>query len=145
MDDATLEPRWGEITPAFVEQQVRSGLSVAVELGGGPISTLDVYAVAPGGWDDTEVSALQTYAGVVATLLGTAAKAEISGRLAEQLQVALGARSLIEQAKGALMERERLDGQQAFIDLRRVARASMRSPPPRPTSRLGRLMARLVS
>ena len=83
--DAALEPHWGEITLAFVELQIRSGLSVPVELGGGPIGTLDVRG-RPGGWDETEVSALQTYAGLVATLLGTAAKADQSGRLAEQLQ-----------------------------------------------------------
>jgi hypothetical protein len=127
--DAILEPRWGEITLAFVELQIRSGLSVPVQLGGGPIGTLDVYAAAPGGWDATEVSALQTYAGLVATLLGTAARAERSGRLATQLQVALEARNVIEQAKVALEELERLDDQQAFIDLRRAARSSAREPP----------------
>jgi hypothetical protein len=42
----------------------------------------------PRGWDDTEVSALQAYAGV-ASLLGAAAKAELKGALAEQLQTAL--------------------------------------------------------
>jgi putative methionine-R-sulfoxide reductase with GAF domain len=102
--DATLEPRWAAITLALVELQIRSALSVPVQLGGGPIGTLDVYAAAPGGWDATQVSALQTYAGLVATLLGTAAKAERSGRVAEQLQVALEARSMIERAKGALMD-----------------------------------------
>jgi GAF domain-containing protein len=61
--DATLEPRWGEIALAFAELQIRSGLSVPVELAGGPIGTLDVYAAAPVGWDATEVSALQTYVG----------------------------------------------------------------------------------
>jgi putative methionine-R-sulfoxide reductase with GAF domain len=129
INDATLEPRWGEITLAFVELQVRSGLSVPVELGGGPIGTLDVYAAAPGGWDATEVSALQAYAGLVATLLGTAAKAEHSGRLAEQLQVALDSRILIERAKVALMELERLDDQQAFIGLRQAAKSSRHEPP----------------
>jgi hypothetical protein len=88
-----------------------------------------VYATAPGGWDATEVSALQTYAGLVATLLGTAAKAQRSGRVAEQLQIALDARNLLEQAKGALMDRERLDNQQAYIDLRQAARFSSRGPP----------------
>jgi putative methionine-R-sulfoxide reductase with GAF domain len=127
--DATVEPHWGEITLAFVEVQIRSGLSVPVELGGGPIGTLDVYTAAPGGWDATEVSALQTYAGLVATLLGAAAKAQSSGRLAEQLQVALDARRLIDQARGALVERERLDDQQAFIDLRRAARSPGPEPP----------------
>jgi GAF domain-containing protein len=124
IDDATLEPRWGEITLALVELQIRSALSVPVQLGGGPIGTLDVYAAAPGGWDATEVSALQTYAGLVATLLGTAAKAERSGRLATQLQVALEARNVVDRARIALRKLERLDHQQAFIDLRRAARSS---------------------
>jgi GAF domain-containing protein len=127
--DATLEPHWGEITLVFVELQIRSALSVPVQLGGGPIGTLDVYAAAPGGWDATEISALQTYAGLVATLLGTAAKAERRGQLATQLQVALDFRVLIERAKGALMDRERLDDQQAFIDLRQAARSSRRQLP----------------
>jgi len=106
--------------------QIRSGLSVPVELGGGPIGTLDVYAADPRGWDDTEVTALQTYAGVVASLLGTAANTELTGALAEQLQVALDARALIERAKGALMEREHLDEQEAFTHLHRAARSSGR-------------------
>jgi hypothetical protein len=87
------------------------------------------YAAAPGGWDATQVSALQTYAGLVATLLGTAAKAERSGRAAEQVQVALQARNKLERARVALMKLERLDDQQAFIDLRRAAWSSSREPP----------------
>ena len=89
MRDATLEPRWGEVRHAFAEARIRSGLSVPVRLGAGLIGTLDVYAVAPGGWDETEVSALQAYAEVVATLVGAAARATVKGRLAEQLHVAL--------------------------------------------------------
>ena len=90
MHDATLERRWGEIALTFVEVHIRSGLSVPVDLGGGPIGTLDVYAVDPRGWDDSEVSALQAYAGVVASLLGAAAQAELKGTLAEQFQVGRG-------------------------------------------------------
>lgn len=43
----------------------------------------------PRGWDQSEINALQTCAGVVASLLGAAAKAELTGALAQQLQVAL--------------------------------------------------------
>ena len=126
MHDATMERRWGEITLTMVGVQIRSGLSVPVELGGGPIGTLDVYAVEPRGWDQSEVAALQAYAAVVGTLLAAAAKAELSGALAEQLQTALDSPGLIEQAKGALMEQERLDDQEAFTHLRRAARSSGR-------------------
>jgi GAF domain-containing protein len=126
MHDATLERRWGEVTLTFVEVQIRSGLSVPVELGGGPIGTLDVYSAEPRGWDDTEIIALQAYAGIVASLLLAAAKAELTGALADQLQTALDSRGLIERAKGALMEREHLDEQEAFTHLRRAARSSGR-------------------
>jgi hypothetical protein len=50
-----------------------------VELGGGPIGTLDLYAASPRGWDDTEIIASRAYAGIVASLLLAAAKAELSG------------------------------------------------------------------
>jgi GAF domain-containing protein len=126
MHDATLERRWGEITLTFVEVHIRSGLSVPVDLGGGPIGTLDVYVAEPRGWDHSEVTALQAYAGVVANLLGAAAKAQLRNASADQLQVALDSRVLIERAKGALMERERLDDQEAFTHLRRAARSSGR-------------------
>ena len=105
MHDATMERRWGEIALTFVEVQIRSGLSVPVELSGGPIGTLDVYVADPRGWDPSEVAALQAYAALVGTLLAAAAKAELSG---------------------ALMERERLDDQEAFTHLRRAARSSGR-------------------
>jgi signal transduction protein with GAF and PtsI domain len=101
MRDATLEPRWGEVTHAFAEVRIRSGLSVPLRLGAGPIGTLDVYAAAPGGWDETEVSALQAYAGVVATLLGAVARATVKSRLAEQLQAALDSSAPAEPARVA--------------------------------------------
>ena len=62
----------------------------------------------------------------MASLLGAAARAELKGALADQLQMALESRGLIERAKGALMERERLDDQEAFTHLRRAARSSGR-------------------
>ena len=85
-----------------------------------------LYAASPRGWDDTEIIAAQAYAGIVASLLLAAAKAELSGVLADQLQTALDSRGLIERAKGALMEREHLDDQEAFTHLRRAARSSGR-------------------
>jgi hypothetical protein len=48
--------------------------------------------------------------------------------VAEQLQVALEARNLLERARVSLRKLERLDDQQAFIDLRRAARSSIPSP-----------------
>ena len=121
--DVEADPRWAEVAPALVAAQLRAALSVPVELAGGPIGTLEVYAASPRDWNDSEVAALGAYGGVVASLLRAAATAAVKGALAEQLQWALQHRVLIEQAKGVLMEREGLSPAAAFARLRTTARA----------------------
>ena len=125
--DVETEPRWAEVAPAPVAARLRAALSVPVELAGGPIGTLDAYARGERTWNESEVSALQACAGVVANLLGHAVAAYTQGRLARQLQVALEARVVIEQAKGALMEREGVDAAIAFERLRSIARSRHRT------------------
>ncbi|HEV8649242.1 MAG TPA: GAF and ANTAR domain-containing protein [Actinomycetes bacterium] len=120
------EPDWGEFTQVLLSEGICAALSVPVELDGGVIGTLDVYAGQARDWDPSEVAALQAYAGLVASLLSAAVTAQVKGRLAEQLQAALEHRWLIEQAKGVLMGRERLDAQTAFERLRGAARSSTR-------------------
>ena len=120
------DPDWGEFAQVLLAEGICAALSVPVELDGGVIGTLDVYAGQPRDWDPSEVAALQAYAGLVASLLLAAATAEVKGRLADQLQAALEHRWLIEQAKGVLMGRERLDAQAAFERLRGAARSSTR-------------------
>ena len=106
MYDAYQERRrggpWGELSLAIADLEARSALSAPIDLGDGPIGTLDIYTTNPRGWEHSEVSALETYAGVVARLLGTAAKAHLTGRLADQLQVALASRAPT-MGSGALM------------------------------------------
>jgi GAF domain-containing protein len=105
---------------------VLAALSVPVELEGGPVGTLDVYSAKPCDWDNSKVSALQAYAGVVASLLGAAVAANVKGRLAEQLQAAMDHRVLIERAKGILMATDDVDAATAFGRLRAAARSSRR-------------------
>jgi GAF domain-containing protein len=121
-----LEPDWQEFTQVLVSEGICAALSVPVELDGGVIGTLDIYAGQPRDWDPSEVAALQAYAGLVASLLSAATTAQVKGRLADQLQAALEHRWLIEQAKGVIMGREELDAQAAFERLRRAARSSTR-------------------
>jgi GAF domain-containing protein len=120
------EPDWAEFTQVLVSEGVCAALSVPVELDGGIIGTLDIYARAPRDWDPSEVAALQAYAGLMASLLSAATTAQVKGRLADQLQAALEHRWLIEQAKGVIMGREQVDAQAAFERLRGAARSSTR-------------------
>ena len=120
------EPDWDTFAQVLLSEGISAALSVPVELDGGVIGTLDIYADQPRDWDPSEVAALQAYAGLVASLLSAAVTAQVKGRLADQLQAALEHRWLIEQAKGVLMGREDLDAQAAFERLRGAARSSTR-------------------
>lgn len=126
MRDAAKEPHWGKITDVVTSQDMRAGLSVPVQLEGGPIGTLDLYSAAPRDWDQAEISAAQVYAALAATLLCRAAAAQVKGRLADQLQVAFEHRTRIERAKGMLMMQEGIDDAAAFDRLRSAARSSQR-------------------
>jgi GAF domain-containing protein len=120
------EPDWQEFTQVLLSEGISAALSVPVELDGGVIGTLDIYAREPRDWDPSEVAALQAYAGLVASLLSAATTVQVKGRLADQLQAALEHRWLIEQAKGVVMGREHVDAQTAFEQLRGAARSSTR-------------------
>jgi GAF domain-containing protein len=124
--DIRVESDWAEFIQVLVGEGVCAALSVPVELDGGVIGTLDVYAHDPRDWDPSEIAALQAYAGLVASLLSAAVTAEVKGRLADQLKAALEHRWLIEQAKGVVMGREHVDAQAAFERLRGAARSSTR-------------------
>jgi GAF domain-containing protein len=108
------------------DARIVAALSVPVELDGDSIGTLGVYSATPRNWDDREVSAVQAYARIVASLLAAAVAAHVKGRLAAQLQTALDRRMLIEQAKGILMAKEGIDAATAFECLRAAARSTRR-------------------
>jgi GAF domain-containing protein len=124
--DISHEPQWGELGRVMVGEGICAALSAPVEVDGSAIGTLDIYSSVPWDWDDSEMTALQTYAGLVASLLTAAVTAHVKGQLADQLQAALEHRWLIEQAKGLVMGREGLDAQAAFERLRQAARSSSR-------------------
>src|SRR5215216_5211989 len=62
--DIRVESDWAEFAQVLIGEGVRAALSVPVELDGGVIGTLDIYAAAPRDWDPSEVAALQAYAGL---------------------------------------------------------------------------------
>jgi GAF domain-containing protein len=125
-DDLDADPRWPSVGPLAAGHGVRAVLGVPIDLREGPVGTLNVYAAKPHRWDDGDVAAIQAYTRVIASLLRSAVLAHVSGKAATQLQQALDHRSLIEQAKGVLMERRGLDQQAAFELLRSKARSSRR-------------------
>jgi GAF domain-containing protein len=122
--DMAADPRWPSVGPLAAGHGVRAVLGVPIDLPEGPVGTLNVYAARLHRWDQAEVAAIQAYTRVVASLLRAAVRAHASGAAASQLQQALDSRSLIEQAKGIIMERRGLDQQAAFELLRSHARST---------------------
>jgi GAF domain-containing protein len=122
--DLSAEPGWRALTRVGMDEGIHAALSVPVQVGGGPVGTLDVYVTGPRVWDDSEAAALLAYAGLVASLLAAAVAARVTGGLADQLQGALEHRLVIERAVEVLVHRERLDAQAAFEWLRTAARSS---------------------
>ncbi len=121
--DVVTDPRWPSFGPLAGRHGIRAVLGVPVDLGEGPVGTLNVYSSTPHEWDDGEVEAIQAYARIVASVLRTAIEAHLKDQVVQQLQDALDRRVVIEQAKGILMEREGLTPQAAFERIRRHARS----------------------
>ena len=124
--DMDADPRWPSVGPLAAGHGVHAVLGVPVDLREGPVGTLNVYAAQRHHWDESDVPAIQAYTRVIASLLRAAVRAHLSGKAATQLQHALDHRSLIEQAKGVVMQRRGIDQQAAFELLRSQARSSRR-------------------
>jgi GAF domain-containing protein len=124
--DLSADVRWPALAGLPSMRGVHGLLCVPVGGPAGPAGTLTAVRRPDRPWQATEIDALITYAGVVATLLRAASDAERTAQIIGQLEHALHHRVVIEQAKGILMEREQLDPPGAFDRLRKAARARRR-------------------
>ncbi|WP_448620652.1 ANTAR domain-containing response regulator [Geodermatophilus sp. URMC 65] len=111
--DARTEDRWPDFVPVFLDRGGLSALAApvpAAHLSAG----LNVYARTARAFTDDDRSALVAFAAYAGAVL-TNMDALLNARdLAENLQRAMEFRSVIEQAKGILIERHRLTAEQAF-------------------------------
>ncbi len=120
--DARTEDRWPEYVPTFLERGALSSLAAPVPA---PHLTagLNVYARTARAFTDDDRSALMSFAAYAGAVLTNMDALQDARDLAENMQRAMEFRSVIEQAKGILIERHRLTADQAF---RLLTEASMR-------------------
>lgn len=111
IDDLASEERWPKWRAEVSELGWRSMVGVRLFVAENTMGALDLYSPRAHGFDEQS----QALAKVFASHAAVAMKAAISDH---GLKLALEARDLIGQAKGVLMERERLSAQQAFRRLR---------------------------
>jgi GAF domain-containing protein len=116
--DLAAEPRWPDFGPLALAAGIRAWLSVPVHQRHGPIGALDFAHTDPRPWRSHDLAAADAYTQLLmATLrLATAQQEE---RLSPALRFAVQHDSRIEQARGVIMRRERLD-QSAAVELLRL-------------------------
>lgn len=126
-DDLGADPRWPQLQEMIGGLGIGAMLGVPIHIGGSTIGSLNVFRTRPGGWDDSEVSAIGAHARVIEETLGAAMLAHGNSRLVDQLTHALENRVSIERAVGIVMARRDLDPTRAFNHLRLRARNERRT------------------
>jgi GAF domain-containing protein len=128
VDSADLagEDRWPSFSPAAVDQGLRAVLASPIPYNQHAIGVVAVFSAKARPWSPEGELALITFTDLAALCIANTMASEERGEVAEQLQRALDARVVIEQAKGALVAREGLTERDAFERMRRQARRERR-------------------
>jgi GAF domain-containing protein len=124
--DLTAEARWPKFSPAAVERGLRAVLASPIPYNQMAIGVVAVFSTEVHPWTPEGELALVAFTDLAALTIANTMQSEQRGELAIQLQRALDARVLIEQAKGALVARDGVSPKEAFEHLRRKARAERR-------------------
>lgn len=114
VDDLAAERRWPVWAPRAAAEPFASMLSVPLWVEQGSLGSLSLYAPEPNAFD----AQAEEIGGVLAS---HAAIALVGAQNEEGLRLALDNRDLIGQAKGILMERYKVTGQEAFLLLVKVS------------------------
>src|ERR687889_740271 len=124
--DLTAEKRWPSFSPAAVERGLRAVLASPIPYNQTAIGVVVVFSTEVHPWSPEGELALVAFTDLAALTIANTMQSEERGELAAQLQRALDARVVIEQAKGALVAQEGVSEREAFERLRRQARAERR-------------------
>jgi PAS domain S-box-containing protein len=124
--DVRGDQQWLRLASVAAAHSVRAVLAAPVTIDGRAVGTCNAISHTPRQWSATDVRAMRAFASVLARLLAQAGEARQQAEMVAQLRQALDSRVAIEQAKGVLMARLRVDEQAAFERLRQIARSSSR-------------------
>ena len=124
--DLAAESRWPSFSPAAVDRGMRAVLASPIPYNQMAIGVVTVFSGEVHPWSPEGELALVAFTDVAALTIANTMQSEQRGELAEQLQRALDARVVIEQAKGALVAREGISAKEAFERMRRQARSERR-------------------
>jgi GAF domain-containing protein len=124
--DLAADARWPKFSPAAVVRGLQAVLASPIPYNQMAIGVIVVFSSKVRPWSPEGELALVAFTDLAALTIANTMQSEQRGELAEQLQRALDARVLIEQAKGALVARDGVTAGEAFEQMRRRARAERR-------------------
>lgn len=116
--------RWPSFAPIGVAKGFRAVQAFPMRVGGRSVGSLNLFRIAAGSLDEEDMALGQGMADTAAITLLQERRLQESDRAANELQGALSSRVVIEQAKGVLAERSKVDVDDAFASLRAYARAN---------------------
>jgi GAF domain-containing protein len=117
--DLAGEPRWPDFRPLALAAGIRAWLSAPVWQHHGPIGALDFARTDPQPWPPQDLAAANGFARLIVATLLQLATARQQEALPPALQFAVEHDARIEQARGVIMQRERLD-EVAAVELLRL-------------------------
>jgi len=125
-DDLVGEDRWGDFSAQAVAAGLRAVLVSPIPYASDAVGVVAVFSAKPHPWTPEGELALMSFTDLAALAIATTMQSEERGELAGQLQRALDARVVVEQAKGILIGRDGLNPRDALEKLRAQARGSRR-------------------
>jgi GAF domain-containing protein len=123
------DDEWPEYCATAADLGITAVASMPLQLSGDhpPVGALNLYADGPRSWTPEDLAAARVLADMATAYLVNASHHQQQVQLAEQLQRALDSRVVIEQAKGVLVARHRIDPGEAFERIRCQARSHNRT------------------
>lgn len=122
--DMQADTRWRNYGPRAAKRGALSSLSVPLRLDEGMSAALNIYARTPHAFDEASKATATRFAPYAAVAVANMHAYQNARDMADNLQLALESRAVIDQAKGIVMERHKIPAEQAFQVL---AEASMRA------------------
>jgi GAF domain-containing protein len=118
--------RWPEFGARSTTEGFRAVVAIPLRLRNERIGALNLFRRQPGMMADSDLLVAQALADVATIGILHQRVLARGAMVNSQLQTALNSRIVIEQAKGVLAERQGLDMEQAFLQLRSMARNNNR-------------------
>jgi GAF domain-containing protein len=119
--DLRTETRWPVLTDLAASTDVVSVLALPVHSDGDMIGVINAYSDKPDAFGRLDVALAELAAYVVGQVFRHVNRTQSLNELVSNLRVALGSRSVIDQAKGILMERHGYTADEAFQALAKLS------------------------